>query len=556
LVPGSHNIKLISETLHGCRDTLDKQVVVNPSPIAKFSINDSTQCFNEQKFIVSNESTINSGNLKFKWQIGQDSFSTTNLQLSNLIPGDTNLVLIAISDFNCPDTITKQLTVFHSPDASFTVNDSTQCLSSHSFDFTNTSILQTGSMTYKWVFDTTSLTLFQPSAIKFKKWGKHPITLYATSDLNCADTAKSYVYVYPNPVSAFVYMNNCMEDTMWFYDNSYSDSGSIQQWYWDFRNGKTSSIKNPFTIYSDTGNKSVTLVSTNNFGCSHDTTRFFRIETHVSTPELERATVEKDSYVLVEWKAPEEGIPMIFHLEKSIDSILWNPVSDFDYNTFHYNDHQTKVGQDGYYYRLNVTDSCNYTSPYSNLAKSILLTMDSSGQFPVLSWTTYDFWASGIDRYELQIAGFSKGDKPGSKNFQLLESFLQPVKLTDSITKLTDDKYCYRVVAYRNGDQLESVSNEVCIPAISHLFIPNAFTPNNDGLNDLFKPVGMYILEYNLQIYNKWGVKIFESSDINTCWDGKFKGSDCQVDHYFYQITVTGTDGKKLNKAGSLLLMR
>ena len=88
------------------------------------------------------------------------------------------------------------------------------------------------------------------------------------------------------------------------------------------------------------------------------------------------------------------------------------------------------------------------------------------------------------------------------------------------------------------------------------MFIPNAFTPNHDGLNDVFKPAGMYILEYKLQIFSRWGEQIFESSDLNTGWDGRFKGAECPTDNYFYQVTAKGTNGKSLKKAGTVLLLR
>jgi gliding motility-associated-like protein len=552
----SFDVKLIASSAFSCNDSIQRKVYIHPMPIADFSINDSAQCFNDQNFIITNKSTISIGNLTYRWYIDKDSFNTTNLQLSILQPGTLNLKLRTSSDFNCPDSLTKTLIVHPAPLASFSVNDSIQCLAINSFSFVNTSVIQSGSMTYLWRIESANITGLQPINYKFSDWGKFPVRLISTSDMGCTDSTESMLYVYPNPVSAFIYLNNCIEDTMWFFDKSYSDSGSVNQWYWDFKNGQTSSVQNPFRVFYDSGRKAVKLISTNNFGCSHDTTRFFRIEAHVLAPELERATVEQDEFVLIEWSPPIEGKPLTYHLEKSADSMIWNPVSDINYTVNDYNDHQTNVDKGSYFYRLTVTDSCNFTSPYSNIGKTILLTLDSSQEFPVLSWTAYEYWPSGIERYELQIAGYSKWTDPKAKYFMPFESYVQPEIVKDSLSKLNDENYCYRVVAYRQSDQLESVSNEVCVPAISHMFIPNAFTPNNDGLNDVFKPAGMYILEYKLQIFNRWGEQIFESSDINSGWDGRFKGSECPTDNYFYQVSAKGTNGKSLKKAGAVLLLR
>jgi len=56
------------------------------------------------------------------------------------------------------------------------------------------------------------------------------------------------------------------------------------------------------------------------------------------------------------------------------------------------------------------------------------------------------------------------------------------------------------------------------------IWFPEAFTPNNDGLNDVFKPASKNITGYNLQIYDRWGMLIFESNEVNTGWNGSIKG--------------------------------
>jgi gliding motility-associated-like protein len=56
------------------------------------------------------------------------------------------------------------------------------------------------------------------------------------------------------------------------------------------------------------------------------------------------------------------------------------------------------------------------------------------------------------------------------------------------------------------------------------LYIPNAFTPNSDGINDGFKAVGIGVVEFKLQIFDRWGALIFESNDINKAWDGSVNG--------------------------------
>ncbi len=72
------------------------------------------------------------------------------------------------------------------------------------------------------------------------------------------------------------------------------------------------------------------------------------------------------------------------------------------------------------------------------------------------------------------------------------------------------------------------------------IWIPNSFTPNGDGLNDIFKPVTLAELEnYTMLIFNRWGQQIFESKDINKGWDGKYKGKLVEFGVYTYKIEAT-----------------
>ena len=69
-------------------------------------------------------------------------------------------------------------------------------------------------------------------------------------------------------------------------------------------------------------------------------------------------------------------------------------------------------------------------------------------------------------------------------------------------------------------------------------YLPNAFTPNGDGLNDSFKAIPRYdyVNKYHLNIYNRWGQRIYETTDINSGWDGSYKGSPCIIGAYVYHI--------------------
>lgn len=82
------------------------------------------------------------------------------------------------------------------------------------------------------------------------------------------------------------------------------------------------------------------------------------------------------------------------------------------------------------------------------------------------------------------------------------------------------------------------ICEEITVQNKLSFYIPNSFTPNNDGLNDYFGPVftGVEPSEYNLIIFNRWGQQIFESKDINTLWDGQYKSKKAPTGIYLWKL--------------------
>lgn len=92
-----------------------------------------------------------------------------------------------------------------------------------------------------------------------------------------------------------------------------------------------------------------------------------------------------------------------------------------------------------------------------------------------------------------------------------------------------------------------------CIP----IAIPNAFTPNADGRNDIFRPtINHTILAYHFVLYNRYGERIFETFDYGTGWDGTYKGKLQQSGSYVYRIRFTSITGWQSDNNGSVLLIR
>ncbi len=117
------------------------------------------------------------------------------------------------------------------------------------------------------------------------------------------------------------------------------------------------------------------------------------------------------------------------------------------------------------------------------------------------------------------------------------------------------------VVNARNSACPDGVTDTVVISTIDAptLFIPNAFTPNQDGVNDVFKIAGEGIIDFKGSIYNRWGELIFEWNDVGAGWDGIAKNHLVQEDVYVYKINVKNMcNGKKVSQPilGSVTVIR
>lgn len=114
----------------------------------------------------------------------------------------------------------------------------------------------------------------------------------------------------------------------------------------------------------------------------------------------------------------------------------------------------------------------------------------------------------------------------------------------------------YRIVAYKtNEPNVVSVSNIVLAKDRMGIYIPNAFTPNGDGVNDVFSVSGRSIDHFDMEIYNRWGAKIFESEDPKKAWDGTYQGVVVPQGDYIYKVFARGYDKKPFSQVGSVMVL-
>jgi gliding motility-associated-like protein len=117
--------------------------------------------------------------------------------------------------------------------------------------------------------------------------------------------------------------------------------------------------------------------------------------------------------------------------------------------------------------------------------------------------------------------------------------------------------YKYRVTAYKMGNnQVLSESNIAEVTPPLSMYIPNAFTPNGDGMNDTFGVAGAAMGDFSLKIYNRWGEKVFDTTNPNHRWNGVVNDETAPSGVYVYKVMAKGLEGGRLQKKGNVTLVR
>lgn len=117
--------------------------------------------------------------------------------------------------------------------------------------------------------------------------------------------------------------------------------------------------------------------------------------------------------------------------------------------------------------------------------------------------------------------------------------------------------YCYQIAYLDDCGNLSRLSTQYCIeiPRQAQVVFPTAFTPNGDGLNDVFLYKANLIARIELQIFNRWGEMVFHTSQVDEGWDGTYQGRLAPEAVYIYRATITDELGNQFQRNGSVTLL-
>ncbi len=214
-------------------------------------------------------------------------------------------------------------------------------------------------------------------------------------------------------------------------------------------------------------------------------------------------------------------------------------------------DKPARLGRGLFCYSLSIRDTCGNQSQTQTKTCAIWLRGTGSGETErQLNWTAFSGLDTTIDyTYTLQkldpqnnvVRSIELGNTLSYLDNVIEEGFQNIGFRIRATSPLFPDKEMY--------------SNTIILEQRSGLYVPSAFSPNGDGVNDLFFVQGRFLDNFRLSVFNKWGELIYQSLNFTDQWDGTFRGKIVPTDVYVYVLEASDVNGKKFTRKGTITIL-
>jgi len=530
--PSVNNVTLLNAgqyslvaTVGICTNQAVYNVTINPLPTPTLSSN-SPVC-SKQTILISG-----SGGMAYVWA-GPNNFSSTG---SNLIISNANVVHIGTytataTDLNgCTNTATIGVNV--NPLPAISAVGSTLCATR------TITMAANGGTAYAWTgplgFSSTGGTVSIPNA-QIENSGDYTITV---TDLNgCSSTSLVNVHINPTPV---LNLNTnsplCASQDINFTANA---NGGVQ-YVWSGPNSFYSLLQNP--TLKNVGTEATglyTVIVTDNIGC----TKTEYVSVVVRSLPVVKVTSDKVNGC----------VPVCINFNKETTSTLSQIKWDLgNGNLGMGNTASACYSQPGKYtITANFTDvyGCSNKAEYSIEGFPIpVADFNISPAKPIINENVEFADAS----YNANIAGWTWS----FSNLKTNQILTKPV-----VNQMYENAGSYAAVLIVTSDKgcVDTVVKAVLIGEDYGLFVPDAFSPNGDGLNDVFRAKGYGITKFELSIFDRWGEKVFTTNDIEQGWDGNFTrraNTEVKQDVYVWKIRLTNVHGASKEMTGKVTILR
>lgn len=547
---GTYTVTLVTTSTFGCPQTTTQVINVGPSPVAAFSA--TTVCTNTPMQFTNNSQ--NSANWFWNFGDGATLADTSLLQnpaYTYTTAGTYTVVLTAEPASNCFDTMQLVVTVAPGPVAAFTaaaVCDGT--LSA----FTDQSAISSGSITqWSWDFGVTAsgadTSNVQNPGFTYPGAGSYTVTLTVTSNNGCSTTLTQPVVVNANPTASFTANTVCIGSPTTFTDMSIAGSGTLSVWGWDYGDGSPfGNTQNPTHTYTNDSTYNVTLIVQNTNGC------FDTIILQAVTAPQPVVLFTADDFA---------GCPVLCVNFQDQTTIASGSITGWTWD-FGDGSSQNFTQNPAHCYTLTgvYTVTLTTTSNQGCIQTMVFPNMIEVYPVPLASFTATPMTTT-VSQTHVDFTDGSQGSPVSwfwdfGDGATLADTAITQNSFYD-YTQEYGSNYDVHLIVENVYGCVDDTTIEIIVEPEFTFYIPNAFTPNNDGINDVFFGTGIGIAKYEMWIFDRWGNLIFTCTDLNTTWDGtvQSKGGDlCQIDTYVWKVAITDVFDKKHKYIGHVSLIR
>ncbi len=281
----------------------------------------------------------------------------------------------------------------------------------------------------------------------------------------------------------------------------------------------------------------------------------------VSPLEINFVTVDAENKISIQWTPSPlaSGVLKNYILER-IDPAISTPVMIYRGTSTSFSDVNVDASSKIYKYVVRYEDQCGNLSNPSDTSVNILASSSAVqiGNYNAydmkVDWTPYATWKNGVIRYDVEVKYPN-----GWKTIGSVPSSQYTFTDVNVPRNEIEGAYSYRIKAIENsGSYDSSYSNITNVHYPSQVFVPTAFSPNNDGVNDVHFVHYVAIKSAEFLIFNRWGECIFKANDVQTGWNGKLNntGEPCQNGMYIYTLNAKGKDNRNYQQKGIITLLK
>lgn len=531
--PGNYTVMLIAEPGGECADTSFQTYSIE-NPISAFFNSPEISCDDQTTFSFLAQGDY-TGPATFYWTFGSGQVSEIENPGSITFPGSGSYnVSLTVQANGCLSNFVGQVVIPENVEAG--IQPQSEFCDGFEITFSNSS---SNAQNYQWIIGDPGEEIYSTSVsptITFNDEGIYPVTLIAYNDLACPDTSVALFEVYPYmmpyfeiPIDIYCFDN---QEIILEAEGTYQDFASI---LWEFGNTANQSnsdlVFTPPLSYSEPGVFPVTLTIVEN-GCEKNYTQ--NVEVHPNPVA---------NFMVLDSNGCKPLSVQFINLSEA-----WTPLN-YQWNF------------DNGFFSLEESPTSNYS--FSGFFYPTLSISTSSGCIDEDSITLE--WP--IHVYPLPQANFNIDPNV----VDILDPEVYITDLSQSAVAVFYDISNGESITVANSSYLfnnagqfqitQTVWNEFgCSDQVTGgvkvkgylFFMPNAFTPNGDGYNDLLYPEHTGILDYKIQIYDRWGQIVFISSSPDEAWDG-YNAADGV---YNYIVKLNDLTKTPHHYSGSITLVR